>query len=99
MQCSLYDRYIDGYSYLINIPISSTSLPSLDTLLLASPHPSTLDVFSSRLIKHRFAGSGSRSRPVRIEVNARKGRRAMCVLYGDGLKYEVFDLDAEVGEE
>lgn len=27
-------------------------------------------------------------------MNGRKGRRAICVLYGDGMRYDVLDLDA-----
>lgn len=34
-----------------------------------------------------------------MEVNGRKGRRVVCVLYGDGSRYEVFDLDAEMDDE
>ncbi|KAL1953234.1 hypothetical protein VTO42DRAFT_3376 [Malbranchea cinnamomea] len=32
--------------------------------------------------------------PMRFEVNANKGRRAICVLYSDGLRYSVFDMDS-----
>lgn len=32
--------------------------------------------------------------PVRFEVNGSKGRRAICVLYNDGLRYSVFDMDS-----
>ena len=101
--------YIDGHSYLVNIPISRAALPipTLDSLASHNYNAgepvealtTTLDLVSEHrdLIKHTFA---SKSRPVRIEVNARKGRRAVCVLYGDGMKYEVFDLDARVdGDE
>ncbi len=55
----------------------------------AEPH-------SAELVKHRFA---PKARPVRIDVNGRQGRRAICVLYAGGLRYEVLDLDAEMGEE
>jgi anaphase-promoting complex subunit 4 len=48
------------------------------------------------LIKHRFP---PKTRPVKIDVNAREGRRAICVLYGEGLRYEVLDMDAEMGDE
>lgn len=34
-----------------------------------------------------------------VDVNGRKGRRAICVLYGDFMRYEVLDLDAAMGED
>jgi anaphase-promoting complex subunit 4 len=36
---------------------------------------------------------------LRFDVNGRKGRRAICVLYDDGLRYEVLDMDAEMADE
>lgn len=57
-----------------------------------SPHAS--------LIRHTFpASAGAKGRVRRIDVNGRKGRRAICALFGDGGRYEVFDMDAEVVEE
>lgn len=44
------------------------------------------------LIKHTFPADDIE--PVRIEVNANKSRRAICVLYSDGLRYSVFDMDS-----
>lgn len=35
----------------------------------------------------------SASQPEKLEVNGRKGRRVVCVLDQDGLRYRVFDLD------
>ncbi len=32
--------------------------------------------------------------PQRIEVNGRKGRRAICVIAEDGFHYRVYDLDS-----
>ena len=32
--------------------------------------------------------------PERIEINGRKGRRAVCVLAQDRLRYRVYDLDS-----
>ena len=66
-----------------------------------------LDILSSpdaphaTLVKHTFAaaGAGRGNRPVRVDVNGRRGRRAVCAVYGDGMRYEVFDMDAEVVEE
>ena len=63
----------------------------LDVLSLDSPH--------AGLVRHSFAAPGARNRPVRVDVNGRQGRRAVCVLYGDGMRYEVFDLDAEVVDD
>ncbi|KZF19733.1 hypothetical protein L228DRAFT_271053 [Xylona heveae TC161] len=42
---------------------------------------------------HTFDGTDKFS-PVRIEINGRKGRRAVCVLDRDLLRYKVFDLDS-----
>ncbi|KAL4909877.1 hypothetical protein BDW74DRAFT_165214 [Aspergillus multicolor] len=55
-----------------------------------------IDIQSSQLVKHQFA---PKARPVRFEVNGRQGRRAICVLYAGALRYEVLDLDAEVGDD
>ena len=35
--------------------------------------------------------------PERIEVNGRKGRRAICVLAQDRFHYRVYDLDIPLG--
>lgn len=51
------------------------------------------------MVTHVFAASGPKSRPVKIDVNGRQDRRAVCVVYGDGMRYEVLDLDAEVDVE
>ncbi|KAL2871873.1 putative anaphase-promoting complex component Cut20/Apc4 [Aspergillus lucknowensis] len=48
------------------------------------------------LIKHRFP---EKARPVKIDVNGREGRRAICVLYAEGLRYEVLDMDAQMEED
>ncbi|THC97798.1 hypothetical protein EYZ11_002714 [Aspergillus tanneri] len=69
-------------------PITAT------TLDLASPGSA-----STELIKHRFAVSGHKGKPARIETNGRRGRRAVCVLYSDAIQYDVLDLDAEMAEE
>ncbi|RDW90180.1 uncharacterized protein DSM5745_01955 [Aspergillus mulundensis] len=55
-----------------------------------------VDIQSSQLVKHQFA---PKARPVKIEVNGRQGRRAICVLYAGALRYEVLDLDAEMGDD
>jgi anaphase-promoting complex subunit 4 len=59
----------------------------------------SLDSSHLSLIKHTFATSGAKARPVRMDVNGRAGRRAICVVYHDGLRYEVLDMDAEMAEE
>ncbi|KAL2833937.1 putative anaphase-promoting complex component Cut20/Apc4 [Aspergillus pseudoustus] len=60
-----------------------------------------LDLTSSEprivnLVKHRFP---DKAQPVKIDVNGRQGRRAICVLHGEGLRYEVLDMDAEMEDE
>lgn len=49
-------------------------------------------------IKHVFVPTGPKARPVWLDVNGRQGRRAVCVLYGDGMRYDVLDLDVAVEE-
>jgi anaphase-promoting complex subunit 4 len=49
-------------------------------------------------IKHVFPPSGPKAKPVWLDVNGRRGRRAVCVLYGDGMRYDVLDLDVAVEE-
>ncbi|EAL90899.1 anaphase-promoting complex component Cut20/Apc4, putative [Aspergillus fumigatus A1163] len=75
---------------------STSPQPTIDatTLDLLSPHST-----HASLIKHAFSPSGQKARPLRFDVNGRKGRRAICVLYGDGLRYEVLDMDAELADE
>jgi hypothetical protein len=51
------------------------------------------------VVRHAFAVSGSKTKPVHLAVNGRKGRRAVCVLYGDGMRYDVLDLDAAMENE
>jgi anaphase-promoting complex subunit 4 len=73
----------------------------------SSPKPTTpitdLDLSAGYpwggVLKHTFAAHGPKARPVHIDVNGRKGRRAVCVLYGDSMRYEVLDLDAAMEEE
>lgn len=37
--------------------------------------------------------------PERIEVNGRKGRRAICVLAQDRFRYRVYDIDIPSGDD
>ncbi|KAJ5091262.1 Anaphase-promoting complex subunit 4 [Penicillium alfredii] len=69
----------------------------------SSPKPAvpatTLDLSSeshASALRHVFASSGTKARPVHLDVNGRKGRRAVCVLYGDAMRYDVLDLDAAI---
>ncbi|KAK2762196.1 hypothetical protein FQN54_001205 [Arachnomyces sp. PD_36] len=59
-----------------------------DVELDLNQHPS--------FFRHKFAPGVE---PVGLEVNGRKGRRVVCVLYGDGSRYSVFDLDSAGGED
>ena len=56
------------------------------------------DEIYATMIRHAFATSGPKSKPIHVEVNGREGRRAVCVLYGDSLRYDVLDLDAAMKE-
>lgn len=48
-------------------------------------------------IRHTFDDEGpDEEGPVRLEINPLKDRRAMCVLYADGMRYEVLDMDNAV---
>lgn len=51
------------------------------------------------VVRHVFAVTGPKARPIRLDVNGRKDRRAVCVLYGDGMRYDVLDLDAAMENE
>ncbi|KAL3481983.1 anaphase-promoting complex component Cut20/Apc4 [Aspergillus californicus] len=100
----------EGLSYILQIPTQDEPVnqhPESPTFLIDYQDPvadvptTDVDISSSTshftaLIKHRFA---PKARPVKIDVNGRQGRRAICVLYGEGLRYEVLDLDAEMGVE
>lgn len=67
-----------------------------------SVQPTSLDLsslFQSGSVRHVFATSGPKARPVQFDVNGRSGRRAICVLYGDAMRYDVLDLDAGIEDE
>lgn len=51
------------------------------------------------VVRHAFAVSGPKAKPVHLDVNGRKDRRAVCVLYADGMRYDVLDLDAAMDNE
>ncbi|CAG8201359.1 unnamed protein product [Penicillium nalgiovense] len=71
-------------------PKPTISATTLD-LSPESPHAGALI--------HLFAPHGPKARPIHVDVNGRKGRRAICVLYGDAMRYEVLDLDATMIED
>lgn len=50
-------------------------------------------------VRHMFTTSGPKAKPIQFDVNGRKGRRAVCVLYGDAMRYDVLDLDAAMEDE
>jgi anaphase-promoting complex subunit 4 len=50
------------------------------------------------IVTHTFPSSGPKAKPIRIDVNGRKERRVVCVLYADGLRYDVLDLDSRTQE-
>lgn len=53
----------------------------------------------AEFVRHTFPQQEGME-PVELEVNGRKGRRVVCVLYADGLRYSVFDMDSSgVAEE
>lgn len=71
---------------------TSSSASSATVLDLESAH--------AELVMHSFPSSGPKAKLARIDVNGRKGRRAVCVLFADGLHYEVLDMDTQVqGDE
>lgn len=68
------------------------------------PVASDLDIAREHtdIVLHCFPSSGIKSKPVRLSVNGRKGKRAICVLFADMTHYEVLDIDYQAkndGEE
>ncbi|PCH01811.1 Anaphase-promoting complex subunit 4 [Penicillium occitanis (nom. inval.)] len=56
------------------------------------PTPSDLDTY----ILHMFPKTGTKAKPVRMNVNGRKERRAACILSADMMHYEVLDIDNHI---
>ena len=52
-----------------------------------------LDAKANHVLQHTFP-AGPTWTPECLEINGRKGRRAVCVLAEDRLRYRVFDLDS-----
>ena len=63
---------------------------------IPSPHPSKVDLSDTKTCKActwlKFP-VGISWAPERLEVNGRKGKRVICVLAQDRLRYRVYDLD------
>jgi anaphase-promoting complex subunit 4 len=49
-------------------------------------------------VRHIFPRDPKRV-PMKMDVNGRKGRRVVCILYEDRLHYSVFDLDSNAVDE
>ena len=63
------------------------------------PEIRTIDLKQSgHLVRHSFP-PGPTWTPKRMEINGRKGRRALCALAQDGLHYRVYDLDSTAIDE
>ncbi len=68
----------------------------------ASPSPIPIDqvtqihlsdhTYHASFIRHTFSPQRDME-PMTLQVNGKKGRRVVCVMYSDGLRYSVFDLD------
>jgi anaphase-promoting complex subunit 4 len=84
-------------------PFSPTYVP-FDPSNGVSIQPSSLNVLDpwsnahADIVIHSFPSSGLKAKPIRIDVNGREGRRVICALYRDSLRYDVFDLDSQAGE-
>ncbi|KAJ5089257.1 Anaphase-promoting complex subunit 4 [Penicillium argentinense] len=50
-------------------------------------------------VRHVFNSAGAQTNPIWMDVNVRKGRRPVCVLYEDKSRYDVFDLDGAIEKE
>ena len=107
-------------SYLLSVPYrsQSQSLDGLNyaatnthgkstvTKQFASA-PSDLDLSNAETMKHYVKHTfpeGPSWTPERLEVNGRKGRRAVCVVAEDRIHYRIFDIDTpkaegEVGQD
>jgi hypothetical protein len=78
------------------VPAYNPINPTKDTLRKPPKQATMLDLHSvhADLIIHTFTSSGPKSRPIRIEVNGRQGRRVACVLYSDQKHLEFLDIDS-----
>lgn len=78
-------------NFVLGKTTSEESIPDKMSIDLARPSP---------LLLHSFPKDPGWS-PERMEINGRTGRRAICVLAQDALRYRVYDLDSKAnnGEE
>lgn len=85
------------------VPLTYIDNDSHPTTAKGTVQSTTLDISTllekTHIVIHAFATSGPKSNPIHIDVNGRQGRRAICVLYGDAIRYEVLDMDAAMEEE
>ncbi|EGD91896.2 hypothetical protein H106_00379 [Trichophyton rubrum CBS 735.88] len=77
------------------IPYLPSKHDKVEIDFTAAEPAGSLHLALDRLVCHSFAPSSSGDRePVHLEVNGRRGRRVVCVLYADGRRYSVLDLDS-----
>lgn len=82
-------------SHLVSIPYLPSKHDKVEIDFTAAEPAGSLHLALDRLVCHSFAPSSSSDRePVHLEVNGRRGRRVVCVLYADGRRYSVLDLDS-----
>ena len=71
-------------------------------VLVAGKHGSSIHKCAiadqEAVLVHRFEDQQRQSRPKKLEINGRRGRRVVCVLDQDGMRYEIFDIDGADGE-
>ncbi|KAM5436283.1 hypothetical protein MferCBS31731_005976 [Microsporum ferrugineum] len=83
-----------GSSHLVSIPYLPSKHDKLEIDFTTDKGPATsLDPVLDRLVCHSFPQPAERE-PAHLEVNGRRGRRVVCVLYADGRRYSVLDLDS-----
>ena len=91
---------------LLSVPYRSNNPTTIPPLIynpapLSDPKPS-LDLSSEyavrSYIRHTFP-AGPTWGVERLEINGRKGRRVVCCVAQDKMRYRIFDLDSGDGEE
>ena len=93
-------------SFLISLPYRGPNLPftymdvtGKQDIAAAIPAKKTLFLDSDEFLMHRLL-AGPSGGVARCEINGRKGRRAICVVAEDLIRYQIFDIDtAEVLED
>ncbi|KAK2787269.1 hypothetical protein FQN51_003429 [Onygenales sp. PD_10] len=84
-----YTRLGDGGGGSVVSPSSPSSLAADQITQLYLAHPGQ----HAEFVQHTFPQEAGME-PVELQVNGRKGRRVVCVLYADGMRYSVFDIDS-----